>query len=169
MPTLVLAAFFWLHLLATVLWIGGLAILTIVVWPGIMLTTSSESASQNQLLTRLEKRFRPLANISLVVLIVTGIIQMDGDPNYEGFFIVTNSWSLMMLLKHVVVAGMVLVTAIIQIFVLPELDRLNLIASKGQTESTTSSSTHRRFRNLTVLNLILGILVLLFTAALTAI
>lgn len=34
MSTLILALNYWLHLLATVVWLGGLAMLVIVAWPG---------------------------------------------------------------------------------------------------------------------------------------
>ena len=34
MPTWVLALSFWLHMVATVVWIGGLALMALVVWPG---------------------------------------------------------------------------------------------------------------------------------------
>ena len=33
MPTWVLALSYWLHLIATIVWVGGLALMALVVWP----------------------------------------------------------------------------------------------------------------------------------------
>src|SRR5947199_8041127 len=34
MPTWILALSYWLHMIATIVWVGGLALMALVVWPG---------------------------------------------------------------------------------------------------------------------------------------
>lgn len=169
MPTFVLVLNYWLHLLATIAWLGGLAMLTFVVWPGL---SSSGDGEPDRILPTfglLERRFRPIANISLVVLLITGMIQMGGDPHYKGFLIIGSDWSFVMLLKHAIIGGMIIVTTIIQGVVLPALHRTLFARPGGPPADLESGLTHhRRLKRLTILNLGLGVLVLLSTAVLTA-
>jgi uncharacterized membrane protein len=159
MPVLILALNYWLHLLATVVWIGGLAMLTLGAWPGI-------DANFAGAVDALEKRFRPWANVSLALLFVTGLIQMSGDHHYDGFLIIDNAWSIGLLVKHIFIGFMIAVALIMQMSVYPALERARLRASKG--DAAEDVRLRRRLRRLTALNLALGILVLLITAVITA-
>jgi uncharacterized membrane protein len=159
MPVLILVLTYWLHLLATVVWIGGLAMLTLIAWPGIDRNFAGA-------VDALEKRFRPWANISLAMLLVTGLIQMGGDHHYEGFLVIDNTWSVGLLIKHILIGLMIVTGVIMQMNVYPALERARLLASKGK--ATEDDVVHRRLRRLTALNLALGILVLLTTAVITA-
>jgi uncharacterized membrane protein len=101
----ILAVSYWIHLLATVVWLGGLALLALVAWPALR----QETLSANQWLA-LQKRFLPWANGSLVLLLITGFVQMTNDPNYNGFMVIDSVWAGAILLKHVAFGGMVLCT-----------------------------------------------------------
>jgi uncharacterized membrane protein len=159
MPVLIRALNYWLHLLATVVWIGGLAMLTLIAWPGI-------DAAFAGAVDALERRFRPWANISLALLLVTGLIQMGGDEHYEGFLAVSNAWAVGLLIKHVLIGLMIAISITLQISVYPALARARLLDSKGIPDADIKF--RRRLRHLTSINLGLGILVLLLTAVITA-
>ncbi len=164
MPTAALALTYWLHLMATVVWIGGLAMLTLVVWPG-----RGEDSAAWALLDSIERRFRPLANISLIVLLATGVIQMGGDPHYRGFLVVNSLWTVGLLAKHIVIGAMIITTFILQGQILPALDRAKLLANKGNVERIAQEAVLRhRLRLLTAASLALGVLALLLTAIITA-
>lgn len=154
--------------MATVVWLGGLAVLTLMVWPEVN-RTLSEQPQLYRFLSGLRKRFVPLANFSLVVLIVSGLVQMSGDPNYEGFLAVENAWSVALGLKHVVIAGMVICSLTLQYGVAPALERVSLLAERGKANDKDFERLHRREVMLTWTNNGLGILVLIFTAWMTAI
>lgn len=78
---------------------------------------------------------------------------------------IANSWSLAMLLKHIVIAAMIAVSAVMQGVIRPALDREALLAQHSKTDDPPrESALRRRLRRLTALNLGLGVLVLLFTA-----
>lgn len=162
-----LAISYFFHLIATVVWIGGLVILVLLVWPEARRILASSPALYG-LLTRLRKRFFPLANLSLAVLIVTGLFQMAGDPNYEGMLQFDNQWSQVMLLKHVAIGGMVISGLLLQLGVVPALERASLLAERGKGDAAEWERLRRREVRLTWLNVGLGMLVLGFTAWATA-
>ncbi len=164
--TLVISLFF--HLVATVIWIGGLVVLTLLVWPETR-RILAENPGVYSLLTRLRKRFLPLTNLSLAVLIVTGLFQMTADPNYEGVLQFANEWSRAMLLKHIAVGGMVVCGAGLQFWVAPALERTSLLAERSKGDPAEWARLHRLEVRLTWLNVFLGVLVLAFTAWATAI
>ncbi|SRR5581483_842222 len=165
-----LAFSFFLHLVATVVWVGGLLLLTLVVWPEAraLLARQDQSGLLLDFLDRLRKRFYPLANLSLVVLIVTGLFQMDQNPHYDGLLQLTNDWTRAILLKHVAVLGMLVIGVAMQWGVMPALERAMLLVRSGR-ESPDLDRLRRRERQLTALNCVLGIVVLIFTAIATSI
>jgi uncharacterized membrane protein len=169
MPTLVLAFNYWLHLIATVVWLGGLAMLTLTAWPGRSGPLGEDGQHAARVFDTLERRVRPLANISLVILLVTGMLQMGENPSYEGLLRVQNPWSVALLVKHVVVAGMIAVGLALQWGIYPALARAGLQARRDAAAGRAIESTlRRRLQRLTAANLALGLLVLLLTAFMTA-
>ena len=92
MPTTVLALSYWLHLLATIVWIGGLAALVLLV-PGAL---AGETGDQ------VYRRFARLSNLSLAVLLVSGMVQLVGEkaPNYQGMLNFASLWAQIILAKH---------------------------------------------------------------------
>ena len=167
MPHWVLAVNYFFHLAATVLWIGGLAIMALVVWPSSRRVLGSDPRLAD-LLIALRRRFQPLANLSLAVLVVTGMIQMTADPHYDGLLVFANDWSRAILLKHLVVIGMVIVGAALQWGVAPAQERLALRRALDP-DTPDADRLARRERLLSALNLLLGLLALAFTALATAV
>jgi uncharacterized membrane protein len=163
----ILAISYFFHLIATVVWIGGLVILTILVWPE-MRRILADSPAMYRFLTRLRQRFLPLSNLSLAVLIVTGLIQMTADPNYQGVLKFSNDWSRAILFKHIAVAGMVVCGIALQFWIGPALERVSLLVERDQGDPETWARLRRYEVRLTWINVILGILVLAFTAWATA-
>lgn len=169
MPTWVLALNYSLHLLATVVWLGGLTTLTLVAWPAFSRVLQGNAESKDWLFEALERRLRPLANISLAVLVATGLIQMGGNPNYGGFLHITDIWSLSLLLKHITVGGMIFLSVVTRWAVCPALNRAALLAQRNAAQGAVMQRELRRcLRHLVALNLALGVLVLIFTAIMTA-
>ncbi len=164
----ILALSYFFHLVATVVWIGGLVTLVILVWPESR-RILEDNPALNALLNRLRKRFFPLVNLSLAVLIVTGMIQMSGDPNYDGLMQFENEWSRVLLLKHIAILGMVICGVALQYWVAPALERASLLAERSKGDPAEWARLHRVEVRLTWLNVGLAMLVLAFTAWATAI
>jgi uncharacterized membrane protein len=167
-PSLALSLF--VHLTATVIWIGGLLITMLLVWPAIRRTLETSPALY-RLLSQIRKRFYPISNLALVALIVTGLFQMTANPNYDGFMTFDNTWSLVMLVKHIVVGLMAVAGLLLQYAVAPDLERTSLVLEHGKaTDEHNSQWQKLRQREmwLTWLNGLLGLSVLAFSAWLGA-
>jgi uncharacterized membrane protein len=165
----VLAFSFFAHLVATIVWLGGLILLTVLVWPQARdLIGRQNDGILLDFFDRLRKRFYLLSNLSLIVLVVTGLFQMDKSPHYDGLLQLTNDWTRAILLKHVAIFGMLIVGVIAQWLVMPALDRSTLLVKHGKGAPDLERLRSRE-RQLTLLNLALGLLVLFFTAVATSI
>jgi uncharacterized membrane protein len=164
-PFWVLTLSYWVHLLSTVVWLGGLALMAIVGWPAVRRHVL-DSGQWAMLL----RRFTPWANVSMILLWVTGFLQMSSDPNYEGFLAVNSLWSQALLVKHVAVIGMMVFGFYAQMRIHPKLARLALLEHK-QPAMAQEERKHlaQRENRLLRLNLLFAVLVLFCTAVATAI
>jgi len=153
---------FWAHMVATVVWVGGLALMGLVVWPAAR-ATLGPGPQLADLIRAVQKRFAPLSWLSLATLIVTGLIQMSANKNYAGFLQITNPWTVAILVKHLAVGGMILVGGYMQWGVQPALRRLTTLEAHGHP-APEIETLRRRELWLTRLNLICGLLVLALTA-----
>ena len=160
-PSWALSLIYWLHMLATVVWIGGLSTLAILVLPAARQTL--DAVAYAGLLQKVRRRLDSLGWLSLVVLLGTGLFQMSANPNYQGFFTVSNRWSLAILLKHILFLAMAGVSAYLTWGLLPELQRLSLRLSRG-VDAPESQRLWRKEATLVRINLVLGIIILALTA-----
>jgi len=160
-PALALTLAFWVHMLATIIWIGGLATLSILVLPAARQTLDANTYAS--FLASLQRRLDPLGWLSLIFLVATGMFQMSANPNYAGFLTISNRWAVAILLKHLVFLAMVAVSAYITWGLLPSLQRIVLRQAHGQ-DAPESKELQNREIFLIRANVILGILVLALTA-----
>jgi len=162
MPTWILAFSFWLHMAATVVWVGGLALMALVVWPGAR-AALGPGPQLAELFRHLHRRFQLWAWLSLAVLIATGLIQMTANKNYDGLLRVSNPWTAAILIKHLAVGGMMAIGAYMQWGLQPALARLALLEARDHP-APDAPRLRRREVALTRLNLLCGLLVLALTA-----
>jgi uncharacterized membrane protein len=158
-----LAFSFFLHLIATVVWIGGLVTMALVVWPG-MRNALSDDAAFGRAVEVIDARFRPLANISLIVLILTGLVQLNANTNYKGLLNISNLWAQAILLKHISIVGMIVVGAVMNFSIQPALRRNAMLAASGVATDAEAAALRSRMNLLARIDLILGVVVLVLTA-----
>jgi uncharacterized membrane protein len=156
-----LSLIYWLHMLATVVWIGGLAALSLFILP--VARRTLDPGSYSAFLNGLQQRLDPLAWLSLVVLIGTGMFQMSANPNYSGLLSIQNRWATAILIKHVVFLGMTALSAYLTWGLLPTLRRIALRQASGQVVPE-AEKLQRRELVLIRINLILGVIILGLTA-----
>ncbi len=162
-PPLALTITYWLHMLATVFWIGGLAALSLIVLPAAR--KELDDAAYGALLANLQRRLNAIAWFSLAVLILTGMFQMSSSPFYNGFLAIQNNWSVAILTKHLVIGVMILASGYITWGILPALQRTALLRAAGRTVNETQAlRLQRREVWLLRANLFLSVIVLLLTA-----
>ncbi len=165
MPFWILAFSYWIHLLATVIWLGGLAVLALIALPALR----QQTLARNQWIA-LQKRLTPWINGSLVLLLITGFVQMTADEHYKGFLIFDSLWAWALLIKHVVFIALAAVTIYLQWVVQPQMDRLLMLAEqKPKLAAAEQEQLQHREQRLLWVNLIFAVLILLFTAVMTAV
>lgn len=157
MPVWALTLAFWLHMAATVVWIGGLFYQAVILEPSISHLLAPEQLAA--VLRSLRRRFQPLAWLSLAVLFATGLAQMAGNANYEGLLVIENRWAAAMLAKHITIFLMMGVAGYQTWFLHPELERAALRKAAGEIGSLTG----RQVRSQRV-NIALSLIVLALTA-----
>jgi len=150
---------FWLHLVATVLWIGGLTALALLVLPAAR--RSLERSAMNSLLAEIQKRLDPLGWFCLAVLVGTGMFQLSANPHYQGFLQIDSPWGIAILVKHILFGGMIALSAYLTWGLLPALRRAALRQAKDPAEA---NRLERRNLRLLRLNLLLSLLILALTA-----
>lgn len=159
--TWALSLTYWLHMLATVVWIGGLAAMVLLVLPAAR--RSLDASAYANLLANTQRRLDPLGWVCLLLLAGTGLFQMSASPNYQGFLAIDNRWAVAILVKHLVFFAMIGVSAFITWGLLPRLQRSAMRQAHG-LEATEAEKLQRQQTALLRLNLALGALVLALTA-----
>src|SRR5512142_1308217 len=140
-PAWALALTFWLHLLATVTWVGSLAGVSFLVLPAMQRSLDSES--QLVFLEAMQKRLEPIAWFCLSLLVLTGLFQMSVNPHYNGFLSISTQWSLAILIKHLLGIIMVVVSAIQTWEVIPAIRRAILRSRKSPNAEELDSLRRR--------------------------
>jgi uncharacterized membrane protein len=160
-PTWALALTFWLHLFATVTWVGSLAGVSLLVLPAMQRSLDTET--QLVFIEALQRRLEPIAWFSMSLLLVTGLFQMSVNPHYDGFLSTSTQWSLAILIKHILGIVMVVVSAIQTWEVIPAIRRA-IVRSKKTHNAAQLDSLRRREVILLRMNFGLSLLILLATA-----
>ncbi len=148
-------------MLATVLWFGSLALLSLVVIPA--MRKSLDAASQTKLMAAIQKKLDPLGWFSVALLLATGMFQMSANPNYDGFLAICGQWAWSILVKHLFFLGMIAVNAAQTWWLLPNIQRAMLRQQKSG-DMAEVARLQKREKLLLNLNVVLAILVLGMTA-----
>lgn len=147
MTPILIALSYWFHALATVIFIGHFVLLAVMYLPALADTPAALSA--------ISKRSRIWMYASLLVFTITGVYLMFVDPNYLGIGKFNNFWSVMMLVKHLLIVGMIGMGF-----------WFNAIMRVGplMISNTSAVQALARFRSYVNAMAICGVLVLLLTA-----
>jgi len=151
-----MALIYWLHMLATVTWIGSLAAINLLFLPAS--TRTLKLADQLSFISALQKRLEPLAWFCMGLLLVTGLFQLSANPHYDGFLSTSTQWSLAILVKHSLGVVMAIVSAVQTWEVLPSIQRILMKKENAKTEEL--ARLQKRETLLLRINLILSALIL---------
>ena len=163
MPTWALTISYWIHLLATIVWLGGLVTVAVFILPYIQKNLPMKE--REPVLSKLQVTLNSIGWFCLFLLAGTGMFQMSAHPSYQGFLAIDNNWAIAIFIKHIVIVVMVIAMGYLSWFVVPELKRITLKRQIGK-EINLDGLIKLRQKEKFVLwtNLILAILVLVFTA-----
>ncbi|NQT57032.1 MAG: CopD family protein [Desulfobacteraceae bacterium] len=154
----ILALSHFIHVMATVVWIGGILITLLVILPGSKTALESQPMV-GKLMKEVAKRFTPMANISILMLIATGIIIFYYDKNYTFLLDLGNRWNVVIGLKHFFVATMIIIHFYRGLILNPKIERFSSQPNENRTSTLKKISL-----DLVKINFALGIIVLLLTA-----
>lgn len=161
-PYWALSLIYVLHLLATVIWVGGLASMALLLGPSARRTL--EPGTYAVVLGQVQRRLQGLGWFALTILTVTGLFQMSANPNYKGFLAIANPWAVAILLKHLTFGGMILVSGYVTWGLNPSLHRAALRQAAGREVGAELDRLRRREQWALWANLGLAVLILAFTA-----
>ncbi len=99
--------FDFLHLMATIAWIGGMFFNFLVVIPTV--NKVLDPATTGKFMSVLFKRVRVVVYVSLVILFVTGIPMKIASEYYMGIINFDNTWEIVGFIKHIFVGVLALV------------------------------------------------------------
>ena len=161
MPTWALALTYWLHMLATVIWLGSLSALAFLVLPAVSRTL--EPDAQIAFINNLQSRLESLSWFCMFLLVATGMFQMSGDRNFTGLISTENAWSAAMLTKHLLVVLMGIFSVWMSWGLLPEIRRA-LIRYKKSGDPNEVLVLRKREALLIRVSLALALVILAVTA-----
>ncbi|HYM85054.1 MAG TPA: hypothetical protein VEY67_12985 [Candidatus Dormibacteraeota bacterium] len=143
------------HTLAFVIAWGYYGILGRIVLPA--LERSIEGSALGASIAAIERRALPLVALSAVLFTVSGSYLLVADPHYRGLGdVFASSWTVLILVKHVVIAGLVVLAVAVD------------IEARRVARSTEEPERRRALRRLSLeaeATTGLGALVVLLTAA----
>jgi uncharacterized membrane protein len=137
---------YWLHALATVVFIGHFVLLA-----GIYLPVLSKNGT---VLSEISKRSRSWMYASLIVFTITGTHLMLIDSGYLGLMNFGNFWGIVMLVKHLLVIAMITIGFWYNVIL-----RVGPMMGSNNPEQAIA-----RFRKYVNAMAVCGVLVLLLTA-----
>jgi len=97
---------YWLHALATVVLIGHYLLFALIYLP--VFKNNQANPMSGTILSEISNRSRGWLYVALLVFIITGIYLLLTNPNYLGLGNFGNTWSILMLVKHIIVVGMLI-------------------------------------------------------------
>jgi uncharacterized membrane protein len=155
MKELILITCYWAHLVATVVWIGGIIFILFFAMPSARQILGAESA---KLMGDISRRFTPVANLSIIFLVFTGAVMAWLNEEYSGITFLGKDWTSALMLKLLLVFAMIVIHFYRGLVLGPKIMRTAAVAEKTTLQKLSL--------NLVKANFIFGLLVLLISGAL---
>lgn len=162
MPKWALTLTFWVHMAATVTWVGALFIQAALILPGFRKSIPEEK--QAAFVEATIRRFQALIWLSLTLLLATGMTQMSANPNYGGLLSIENNWSIAIFAKHIAAAIVFAIATYQSLVLLPRMQRFLIILKKRGSSNEEQAAIIHQQHKLARINFILVFLILALTA-----
>lgn len=142
----------FLHVLATVSWIGGMIYINAVLMPSL---SALGPESRGTLMQAAAKRFAIVSWSSVVVLLLTGLQKTPTGMLFD----MSTSYGITLTIKHILVLAMICGGLFITFVIVP---RMTALAPKPQQKPAVEFfKTQKQLQIIALTNMILGIIVLL--------
>lgn len=167
----------FLHDLFTVVWVGGMIALGLGVIPTLRRALGVGPQMQ-RLVAAFQDRYRWFAYVCIAGLVITGILQSQRSSEFQSFFAWSDTYSLLLSLKHVLIIIMVVIVIARSVFLGPRVPSgapapAGAAARSGapvppqqpQAPGSRLSTQMRLSVLLLMINIALGVAVLFLSAA----
>jgi uncharacterized membrane protein len=161
MPDWALAFVYWLHMTATVVWIGTVASLTLLVGP--VAGRKLGSHEQFELFDGMQTRLESLSWFCLFLIVATGLFLMSVNRNYHGLVGMENTWEAAIVIKIALVIALAVISAWVSWGITPAIQRAKM-RYRRTGDTGAMDSLRRRERRLLALQVVVAVLILLATA-----
>ncbi|MDZ7291948.1 MAG: CopD family protein [candidate division KSB1 bacterium] len=141
----------FLHLLATVTWIGGMIYTILVLMPSL---TAMDPPLRGRLMGTASRRFSIIAWSSIVVLLVTGYLKTPSGMLFD----TSSTYGITLLLKHFVFLIMLIIGILITFLIVPKIGKL--APKPGEQPSAEFLQAQKQLPVFAVTNMVLGIVIL---------
>jgi len=101
---LIAILFTWLHLLGAVIWVGGIIFILYIAIPS---SRQALGPDAGKLMGEVSKRFTPVANYSILVIVCAGIVLTWMKGFFRGSFYFAGPQSLILYLKYLLAVIMI--------------------------------------------------------------
>jgi uncharacterized membrane protein len=147
-----------LHLLATIVWIGGMIIGRVIVAPALK---GLPDDTRREAGRAIGQRAASFTYWAIGVFIITGLAMLSQNANYAGFLVLDSMWTRVILVKHLAIAALVVSTAYVN----------STVSSRIEAAASDAERTVwlERRKDLGDVNLLLGVVILGLAAIATAI
>jgi len=155
--TIVFALITFLHDLFTAVWIGGLITLGLTVLPSVK-KVLGKGPQTKKLMDTIQKRNSVLVYVSMIGLVLTGMLQANRSPAFQGLFSFGNTYSSLLTIKHILGVAMIAIALYRSLML-------------GRKKGVFTPSQERLKARLLLVNIVLGVAILLlsgFSAALSS-
>lgn len=163
MPVWALSLSYLIHMVASIVWFGGLVTVALFILPFIQKNLKIEE--REKILNTIQSKLNPIGWMCLFILTGTGMFQMSEHPSYQGFLAIDNSWAIALFIKHLFIILMVVAMGYMTWIVIPELKKIALKQKLGKEINQVEMIKVRKKEELIIwTNFVLAVFVLIFTA-----
>jgi len=159
MNEILLTVVTWIHLFSTVVWIGGILFILFVALP----VAKKTLEQPGKLMGAISKRFVPMANISILLIFITGIFMSLLSHSFSELGSLNSLWTQTLfakILTALVMAGIHFYRGLVLT------PKIEMLTAEG-SPSGKIKELQRLSLNLVKTNFILGTVVLLLTGMLS--
>lgn len=146
-----------LHILATAVWIGGAAFVHFILKPA---SRSIDPQQAGKLFGLVAKRFSKVAWGSIIILLVTGYLKTPDGLMFD----TSSEMGMMLTIKHILVAGVLVVGLTIGLYVVPSMQKA--APKPGEAPSAAFIGYQEKLNTFASINLVLGVLVVIVASML---
>ena len=146
---IIIALMTFLHDLFTAIWIGGMFTLGLTVFPSIKKVLGMGPQTE-QLINTIQKKLSKLVYVSIVGLFISGAIQANTVPEFQGLLHFGNTYSLILGIKHILFIFMIIIAIL----------RSQVI---GRNMKGPNPKVAKIKAAMLMINMLLGVLVLLLS------